>query len=199
MYTRLLTFTGATGIDAGVDYLRKEALPILEAQHGFRGVSASADRAGNLMTILSLWETEADRSASDSALGKAREEALKLIGGALEIENFEEVVQVITKPPVPGCVLNVVRVRMEPASLEGNIAWFKENILPTITSRPRFCALRNMVDRQTGRGLTGSVFEDKEAADASLAAIPERRSAAEERGVTFESINQREMLLSQVK
>ena len=135
MDSRLLTFTGATSIDAGVDYLREEALPILEAQHGFRGVSASADRAGNLMTILSLWATEADRSASDSALGKAREAALKLVGGGLEIESFEEVVQVITKPPVPGCVLNVVRVRMEPASIQGNIEWFKESIVLTITSQ----------------------------------------------------------------
>jgi hypothetical protein len=199
MYTRLLTFTGATGIDAGVDYLREKALPILEAQHGFRGVSASADRAGNLMTILSLWETEADRSASDSALGKAREEAVKLVGGSLEIENFEEVVQVVTKPPVAGCVLNVVRVRMEPKSVEGNIAWFKESIVPMITSQQGFCALRNMVDRQSGHALSGSVFEDKKSAEASLAGIPNRRSAAEERGVTFESINQREILLSQVK
>ena len=199
MYTRLLTFTGATSIDAGVNYVREKALPILEAQHGFRGVSASADRAGNLMTILSLWETEADRSASDSALGKAREEALKLVGGSLEIENFEEVVQVTTKPPMAGCVLNVVRVRMEPNSIEGNIAWFKEAIVPMITSQQGFCALRNMVDRQTGRALSGSVFEDKESADASLAGIPQRRSAAEERGVTFESINQREVLLSQIK
>jgi hypothetical protein len=199
MYTRLLTFTGATGIDAGVKYLREEALPVLEAQHGFRGVSASADRAESLMTILSLWETEADRSASDSALGKAREDALKLVGGALEIENFEEVVQLMTKPPVAGCFLNVVRVRMEQKSLEDNIAWFKESIVPTITSQQGFCALRNMVDRQSGRALTGSVFEDKASAEASLATIPDRRSAAEERGVTFESINQREILLSQTK
>ena len=199
MYTRLLTFTGATGIDAGVDYLREKALPVLEAQHGFRGVSASADRSGNLMSILSLWETEGDRSASDSALGKAREEALKLVGGSLEIENFEEVVHVLTKPPGAGCVLNVVRVRMEPGSIESNTAWFKEAIVPQITSQQGFCALRNMVDRQSGRALSGSVFENKQSADASLAAIPERRSAAEERGVTFESINQREVLLSQIK
>jgi hypothetical protein len=199
MYTRLLTFTGATSIDAGVDYVRERALPILEAQHGFRGISASADRTGNLMSILSLWDTEADRSASDSALGKARDEALKIVGGSLEIENFEEVVQVITKPPVAGCVLNVVRVRMEPESVEGQIAWFKESIVPMITSQQGFCALRNMVDRTSGRALSGSIFEDKKSAEASLAAIPERRSAAEERGVTFESIDQREILLSQIK
>jgi hypothetical protein len=172
---------------------------VVERCSGFRGVSASADRAGNLMTILSLWESEADRSASNSALGKAREEALKLVGGSLDIENFEETVQVITKPPVTGCILNVVRVRMEPESIEENLAWFKQSIVPMITSQKGFCALRNMVDRQSGRALSGSVFEDKESADASLAGIPQRRSAAEERGVTFESINQRELLLSQIK
>jgi hypothetical protein len=196
MFTRLLTFRGATDIDAGLEYLREEVLPILETQRGFRGVSASADGVGNLLTILSLWDTEADRSASDSALGKAREVALKLVGGALEVENFEEVVQVSAEPPVVGRVLNVVRVRMEPVSMVDNIAWFKESIVPMITAQEGFSALSNMVDWVTGSGLSGSVFENKECADSSLAGIPERRSAAEERGVTFESINQREVLLS---
>jgi len=97
MYTRLLTFTGATDIDAGVQYLTDDAMPILQAQNGFRGVSASADRTAGVLTILSLWETEADRSASDSALGKARDEATKRAGGTLEIENFEQLVQSIVQ------------------------------------------------------------------------------------------------------
>jgi hypothetical protein len=199
MYTRLLTFTGVKDIDAGVDYLAREAMPILEAQRGFRGVSASADRAAGVLTILSLWETEADRSASDSALGKARDEAVKRVGGSLEIENFEQTVQSIVRPPVKGCQLNVSRVRMEPAAIDANIEWFKDQVLPQISAQPGFCALRNMVDRQTGRALTGSVFVDKESADASMANLPTRRSAAEARGVTFEDISQREILLSVIK
>jgi|SRR5215471_11116272 len=199
MFTRLLTFTGATDIDAGVDYLAREAMPILEAQKGFRGVSASADREAGVLTILSLWETEADRSASDSALGKARDEAVKRVGGALKIENFEQAVQSIVQPPVKGCQLNVVRVRMEPASIDANIEWFKDQVLPQISAQPGFCALRNMVDRQTGQALTGSVFVDRQSADASMANMPTRRSAAEARGVTFEDISQREILFSVIK
>ena len=45
MHTRLLTFRGATNIDAGVDYLRDEVLPVLNSQRGYRGVSASAGSA----------------------------------------------------------------------------------------------------------------------------------------------------------
>ena len=198
MYTRLLTFTGATDIDAGVRYLREEALPVLNAQRGYRGVTASGDRAAGTLHILSLWDTEEDRASSDSALGKAREEALKIVGGALEIENFEQVVEAISKRPSPGCYLNVVRVRMDPASIDANIDFFKEMIAPQISSQPGFCSLRNMVDRQTGRAVSGSVFEDKQSADASLAGIPDRRAAAEERGVIFEDVAQREVLFGQL-
>ena len=198
MYTRLVSFTGATNIDAGVDYLRDEVLPVLNAQRGYRGVTASGDRAAGVLHILSLWETEEDRGASDSALGKAREEAIKIVGGALEIENFEQVVEAISKRPTPGCHLNVVRVRMDPASIDANVEWFKDMIAPQISSQPGFCSLRNMVDRQTGRAVSGSVFEDKETADASLAAIPDRRARAEERGVVFEDIAQREVLVGQL-
>ncbi|HEY3587640.1 MAG TPA: hypothetical protein VGK85_10835, partial [Myxococcaceae bacterium] len=166
MYTRLLTFTGASDIDAGVTYLREEALPVLNAQRGYRGVTASGDRSSGTLHILSLWETEEDRAASESALGKARDEALEVVGGALEIENFEQVVEAISKRPVPGCTLNVVRVRMDPATVEENIAWFKDAIAPLITGQPGFCSLRNMVDRQSGRAISGSVFEDKASADA---------------------------------
>jgi hypothetical protein len=198
MYTRLLTFTGASDIDAGVKYLREEALPVLNAQRGYRGVTASGDRAAGTLHILSLWETEEDRASSDSALGKARDEALKVVGGALEVENFEQVVEAISKRPGPGCTLNVVRVRMDPASIEQNIAWFKEAVAPQISSQPGFCSLRNMVDRQSGRAISGSVFDDKASADASIATIPERRGAAEERGITFEDIGQREILFAEL-
>jgi len=135
MHTRLLSFTGATNIDAGVDYLRDEALPILNAQKGYRGVTASADRDNAVFSILSLWDTEADRAASDSALGKARDEALKIVGGTMSVENLEEVASVITKRPVVGCSLFVSRVSMDPANVDQNIEFFNNEVLPQIKGR----------------------------------------------------------------
>jgi hypothetical protein len=199
MHTRLLTFTGAKNIDAGVEYLRDEAIPVLNAQHGYRGVSASADRAGAVMSILSLWETEADRAASDSALGKARDEAVKLVGGSLTIENLEEVASAVTKAPVPGCALSVSRVSMDPASVDGNIAYFKDAVLPGIKAAPGFCALRNMVDRKSGRAVVGIVFEDRTSLDDFVDGSQERRAPSIARGITFDETSIREILLSEIK
>jgi heme-degrading monooxygenase HmoA len=199
MYTRLLTFKGATDIDGGVGYLRDEVLPIINAQHGYRGVSASADRPGAVLGILSLWESESDRAASDSALGKARQEAIKIVGGELTVENFEQVAAEITKPPVAGCALIVTRTSMDPTTVDDNIAYFKSEVVRQIEAQPGFCALRNMIDRQTGRGVVGTVWDDREAMEAYAAGMSERRSNAVSRGISFDETTYREILLSEVR
>lgn len=199
MYTRLLTFTGARDIDGGVTYLRNEVLDILNAQHGYRGISASCDRARDLFGILSLWETEADRAASESALSKARQDALEIVGGDLTVENLEQVVSEMVKPIAPGCALFVTRVSMDPAKLDENIAFFKSDVVPQIKSQPGFCALRSMIDRAAGTGVIGSVWETREALDAFVAQQPERRKAAEGRGVRFDETEIREILFAEVK
>jgi heme-degrading monooxygenase HmoA len=199
MYTRLLTFRGATDIDGGVSYLRQEAVPILNAQHGYRGVTAAGDRSRGVLGILSLWETEADRAASNSALGKAREEALDIVGGELTVENLEEVVAEIKKPVKAGCALLVTRVSMDPAKVDENLAFFKSDVLPQIASQPGFCALRNMLDRATGKAVVGSVWETRAALDAAAAEQPERRKTAEARGVRFDETESREILFAEIK
>jgi hypothetical protein len=66
MHTRVLTFTGPKNIDDGVAFVRDNAVPVLQEQKGYRGITASADRGGGVLGILSLWETEADRSCLGS-------------------------------------------------------------------------------------------------------------------------------------
>lgn len=199
MFNRVLTFQGATDVDGGVTYLRQSALPVLEAQHGYRGVTASGDLARGIFGILSVWDTESDRSASDGALGKAREEALKIVGGELTVENFEEVAIEMVRPPSPGCGLFVTRVHMDPSVLEENLEFFKSEVLPQIKSQSGFCSLRNMIDRATGRGIVGSVWETRAQAETMQATAPERRGRAEERGVSFDDTEVRDILFASVR
>ena len=199
MFNRLLTFQGATDLDGGVTYLRQTALPVLEAQHGYRGVTASGDRARGIFGILSVWDSESDRAGSDSALGKARDEALKIVGGELTVENFEEVVLEMVRPASPGCGLFVTRVHMDPSVLEENVEFFKGEVLPQIKSQPGFCGLRNMVDRATGRGIVGSVWETHAQAETMQATAPERRARAEERGVSFDETEVRDVLFASIR
>src|SRR5262249_11015498 len=165
MFARIVTFTGATDIDAGIRYLSDPVAPLLAEQKGFRGVTASADRSGGVMGVLSLWETEADRDASGRTLVNAREEGRRVGGGEMSVEHFEELLVETAQPPKVGCSLLLRRLSMDPAMLEEHLDFFRGEVLPQMKASPGFCAVRNMTNRQTGEAIVGSVWTDQVAMD----------------------------------
>ncbi len=196
MYTRLATWTNATNIEGGIDYLKKTAAPLFHQQRGYHGSSASADRAGGTFTVLSIWETEADRDASESALSKARDEASEIIGGTINVVKLEQLVAEVVQPPKPGCALMVTPFSMDPAKIDENIEFFKTVIVPAVKAAPGFCALRNMADRSTGEGFVGAVWTDRAAMEAQAEVAAERRrETASTRGITFGEISFREIVV----
>ncbi|HVA09235.1 MAG TPA: hypothetical protein VNG12_21085 [Acidimicrobiales bacterium] len=196
MYTRLIIWTDATNIDGGIEYLRSTALPIIHQQKGYRGLTASADRSAGRFHILSLWDTEADRDASDSAMGKARDAATEIIGGSMQVERLEELVAELVNPPKPGCALMVAPFSMDPGKIDENLAFFKSEVVPRIKATPGFCALRNMINRSTGEGYVGTVWVDRAALDGQAeVAAASRREAASTRGITFGDITTAEVVL----
>lgn len=199
MHTRVVSFTGAKDIDAGVDVLRQRVLPTLREQKGYRGLTASADRDAGIFAVLTLWDTAADRDASESVLAPIRHEATGLIGGTVDVETFEQVAaEVGDPPPGRGSALMVTRVRMDPATIDDNVGFFEREVMPRIKATPGFQGLRHMVNRETGVAMVGTVWADdatrKEAADDAMA----RREEAIGRGVTFDDVSYREILLAEM-
>ena len=199
MYARVLTFSGVNDIDAGVRFMQETAQPIVRAQRGYQGMTASADRAAGILGALSLWETEADRDASESALGKTREEARGLLGAQLTVATMEELAVEITRPPEIGSPLMLTRVSMDPAVVDENVEFFRREIAPRIKASPGFRALRNMMNRQTGEGMVGTVWDDEQAMRAAAAAGQARREEAGRRGVTFGDTGYREVVFIDLK
>jgi hypothetical protein len=196
MYTRVITITEADDIDGGIAFIRDTVTPLLRQQHGYRGLTASADRAGRTLGVLSIWETEADREASNSAVAKARQEGLRVIGGDLRMENFELLVDEIATPPSPGSALMVTRVSMDPGKVEENLAFFKSDVLPRITGHSGFLALRNMMNRESGEGLVGAAWSDESSMKAAAEEALARRPEGNARGVTFGEVSFREIVLT---
>jgi heme-degrading monooxygenase HmoA len=199
MHTRVLTFTGAKDIDAGVDYLRQKVVPLLHEQKGYRGITASADRSGGVLAILSLWETESDRDASEAALAKSRQEGLDIIGGELTVENLEELLAEVHDRPGPGSALMVTRISMDPAKVDDNLAFFKSDVLPRMKANAGFQSVRNMIDRKTGHGIVGTVWASQDAMKAAAAEALARRDEGIARGVSFGDLSYREILFSDLR
>jgi len=82
MHARLSRFAGLDPerIDATVRQFEEEALPRLEQQPGFRGITVGVNYQGGQAIAIALWETEADMSRSEKLAAEAREQAVATAG-----------------------------------------------------------------------------------------------------------------------
>ncbi|HZQ79514.1 MAG TPA: hypothetical protein VFE55_19455 [Acidimicrobiia bacterium] len=191
MFNRVTTLTGATDIDATLQYLRNTALPVTRSQAGYRGLSASVDREAGVLTILTMWDSPASRDASDSAAAKSREEASRLFSGDMTVELFEEVSLTVATPAEVGASLRVARYTLDPARLDDIVSYFDAELVPRIKAMAGFRALRNMVNRETGAGMVGTVWDDVAAMQQADGQMRGLRDDVGLRGVSFGETTQR--------
>jgi heme-degrading monooxygenase HmoA len=193
MFTRMVNFTNAKDIDSGIDYVRDVVTPVLHSQRGWRGTTVSADRPNRYFSVLTLWETEADRDASESALLKVRDEGHEIIGGDITVEYYEQVRAQLAKKPAVGSKLLVTRLSMEPAKVDQSIAFFDREVAPQITSAPGFLAYRQMVNRKTGEAVLGTTWANSESRR-KAAAMAEERQRSGKMPVTIRERTERDIL-----
>ena len=199
MQVRVITVTGATEIDAGVNLIRDQVLPIVATQQGYRGTTVSADRANDLLGIITMWDTVEDRDASNDALAQSRVDVANAVGGSFTVANFEQVVLEAVGMPAVGSALSVARLSMSPENVDDNIAYFKSTPLPDMLATPGVQAVRMMVNRETGDAIVGMVFADHDALSTAAGAATSRREAATARGIQFGDVSIREILLIDVR
>ena len=85
---------------------------------------------------------------------------------------------------------------MDPSKIDENLAFFKSEIAPRIAAAPGFRALRNMMDRKTGRGVVGSAWADEDAMKNAAEQAQARRPEGEARGVNFGEVSYREIVFT---
>jgi heme-degrading monooxygenase HmoA len=186
MHARITTVTGASDIGAGLTFLDDHVVPQLRQQNGFRGLSAAGDRAAGVVTVLSLWDSQTDLEASESAASKARDDLARLMGGNVSVERYEQTVcEASDTRPGPGAKLHIRHIKMDPERIDDNLEIFRQTVVPDMKARRGFLAVRRLIDRSSGEGRVGSVWEDQDSLAASLAQSEQRRAKAKELGIEF--------------
>jgi len=197
MHVRVTTINGAAHIDEGVAFVKDQVVPEVRQQKGYRGLTVSGDRSGGIVGVLSLWENEQDMNASESTASKLRPQAAGIFGGEVSVATYEQMAaEVGDTPPGPGSALRIIQVKMDPAQVDDNVAFFKAEVLPQIKATPGFRGVRNLINRATGEGAVGTVWADQASLQAAMAEAQKRMQQAEARGIEFGESSVREVLFS---
>jgi hypothetical protein len=196
VHGRVDTLQGATNLADGRAYLTADVLPLLRRQSGYRGGMASIDESAGVPGLISLWEDGTALEASERAAAGSRSGLVRLAGGDVTVETFDQVVSDIGRPPPEaGCLVRFVQFRLDPSLVGQTAAFFESDIRPAISMSPGFRAVRNFTDASTGRGLTAIIVSDAEGLTAAEAGFEARRESDEAHGIRFGEIADRKVLL----
>ncbi len=181
MYVRISTWTGATNIDAIVDYLETKAAPAVVAMAGHRGLAVLKDEAAGTVVVAAYWATAEQLEASTGAVSKLRETVRDIAGGDVSVEVYEAAVTKRFAMPPAGAIARFLRVEGDPSRLDAAIAFWVDEALPATARSAGLASAQLLVDRATGKGISITAWNtqaDLDAAAPGLAALADRAREA---------------------
>jgi heme-degrading monooxygenase HmoA len=173
VYARSTTFNGMPGnIDAGITFIKSEAGPMLDKIEGCRGLSMLVDRATGHCIATSSWENEAAMRASDEQLGPMRDRGRDILGGSMQVDEWE--IAVMHRTQHGECC----RVSWLQGDLDAMTDTFRVGILPELEQTRGFSSASLLVNRSTGLGCATTAWETRDAMEGSRSSADDMRSRA---------------------
>ncbi|KAA1418937.1 hypothetical protein F0U44_10720 [Nocardioides humilatus] len=171
MHARSITFHGrAEKIGAGIAFVEHEAVPMLDAMPGCRGISMLVDRRTGQCIVTSSWDTPAAMSASDEPLRPLRDRGRDILGGSMQVDEWE--VAAMRRSHHGECC----RVSWLQGDLDAMTETFRVAILLMLGETSGFCSASLLVDRASGLACATTAWETRAAMHASRDTANDLRS-----------------------
>ena len=173
MYARSTTFHGRPGnIDAGITFVKNEAVPMLDKIDGCRGLSMLVDHETGQCIATSSWASETAMGASDEQLRPIRDRGRDILGGSMQVDEWE--IAVMHRTHHGECC----RVSWLQGDLDAMTETFRVWIPPELEQTPGFCSASLLVNRSTGLACATTAWETRAAMEASRSAADDMRTRA---------------------
>ena len=173
-------------VEAAIEHFRDETAPKAKEVNGNRGAVLIIDRSTGDGWGITYWEDRAALDASEEAGSGLRSRVVEQFGATIhEVDRLEVLIQERTAPPRSGTFVRVNDAKGDPARIDDSVRIARDSALPRLRGMKGFRALISAVNRETGRGLTTTVWDTLEDLRASeAAAAPVRKEAIEAAGAT---------------
>jgi heme-degrading monooxygenase HmoA len=152
------------------EYVENEARPAIEEIPGSRGVALFTIPDLAVMVMESFWVSGDAMRESEGAVARLRKEAVHRGVGTVSVERHEVASSTRVARPEAGAGVRLTRVDVDPRRVDDAIERYEDTAIPWLTETEGFCSQVLLVHRRTGRGLTETVWRDKQALAAGRSA-----------------------------
>jgi hypothetical protein len=163
MFARSTTFQAKTRMmDAGIDFLRDEVVPAVQAMSGCIGMSMMVDRGSGRCIVTSSWDSMDDMRASDRDIAPMRDRAGMALGGMPFVEEWEIAAMHRHHHSHQGACVRATWLHGAAADLDRGLDLFKMVTMPAMESLDGFCSASLFLDRSTGRAVMSATYDSRE-------------------------------------
>ena len=182
-------------IDELVEFVTWTVKPSTDCLAGNLGLGMWVDRSSGAAMVMSVWSDEESLIASEKAVTRLRDDGAAVMRGIATVERYETALMDAVSPHQVGNVMRMVRMGCEPKDLDEHVRWTRDNVLPVMRRVPGYLSHVVAVHRGSGRAVSMSTYRDGSDADIAYAATAPIRTAAVNRGITIDGVQQYEVAL----
>lgn len=202
MHARSTTIQAQTSsIDDGIAYMRDDLMPELENIDGYVGISLLVDRESGRCIITAAYESEDAMHAAADKASQLRSKAADTFGGSVEkIEEWEIGVLHRDHQSAQGACVRATWIKLPPDQADRAIQFYKDSVLPSLEDLEGFCSASLMIDRSSGRGVSSTTFDSRDAMDRNREQATElRNTRTRELGADMLDVGEFELALAHLR
>jgi heme-degrading monooxygenase HmoA len=201
MYARSTTVRGnPQSLDQAIDYIRDEVMPAVQQMAGCIGMSVMCERDTGRCIATTAWQTEEAMHDSESGVHDLRMRMADMMGGSAEVQEWEIAMLHRMREAPEGACCRVVWIHGDPAKADDAMTTLRTAMLPRLEELPGFCSVSAFVDRDTGRGVTATVYESRDAMNrAAEQGKSLRESFTREMGMEISEVGEFELAMAHLR
>jgi quinol monooxygenase YgiN len=201
MYARSTTVRGTPeGMDEGIAFVRDTVMPAVRKMDGCVGLSMLADRtSGRSITTTSWADHEALKQSADGVMAM-RERAAEIMGGPVEVQEWEVAVMHRMHTAHHGACARVIWSDGDAAETDRMIDSFRMAVLPQLSDIMGCCSVSVMLDRDSGQAVLTTTYDSpQDMAAAADKAMALREDFATEMHRTITDVAEFELVLAHLR
>jgi quinol monooxygenase YgiN len=168
MYARTTTVhADPQRVEDGITFIRDHVMPAVMDMDGCVGLSMLADRSTGRCIVTAAWQDEQAMRASAAGVSRMREQAREIMGGEMEVHEWEIVVVHRRHEAPEGACTRVVWSRVDTGRVDRVVDAYRTTLVPRFEELPGFCGVTLVLDRDRGEAASAVTFDSREAMERS--------------------------------
>jgi quinol monooxygenase YgiN len=187
-------------LNESVDYIETELRPLVESQSGNLGMSLHTNSELGVAVLETFWVSGEALRLGEHIVAPGQDEAVRRVTGTLTVERYAVPVFEREGPVRADAGVRLTRMDVEPLGVDDAVEVFGDTAVPWLAETEGCRCILYLVDRQSGRTISESIWKDAKAmAHSRSAAAAARAEAVASAGCVVRAIEEYNVAFSSAR